>query len=768
MLLAFPFSFNSLWLLIAAAFIALSATWIVYSRRPNLPPTALWIALAGVICLVIAAGRPVWHRPAERSVAVMIDLSPSTRGATFRDSTFLSRRLRDLLGKLPYHLWAFSGGPAVEFPPTLDEMPTDQTKFLPVDADAIVLFSDCQFDLPNWSPPVYVVVDPNLEQPGDAKVDGLQIDGNQLKATFSNTGNPRVAVFEGTTGVPDAPVQPGSSGITRILSPGATSASVELNNNDLWPENDSMSMQNSPQFAGESWWVGSRSVATDQNQTPSNWKSMYPGLLPHVPDRYLAPAVIVLDNISPQDLSPEVTDNLTQYVRDLGGSLLILGGDRAFTVGGYIGTPLDDLSPLSSSPPRPALRWMILVDSSGSMAADTAGTTRWLAASTAAVRLLPQLPPLDLVQIGQFSADLKWWSTNQNAAATAQLSLPPADAAPIGPTDLEAALDHIASETNSALPTRLLILTDCDVQISQPSQLTELLRSKNIQLSVLAIAHGGGFDTVSQIAAATGGTVIEQDDSTHWFSTLSQLSRSVLPQTLMQTPIMLRSVDDPRFGDSQSLQTWNRTWLKEHARMITQAMYQDQPMPIVATWQYGRGTVTSVAFSPDAQPAMDLATQVALKPRDPRYSVKWTTGPTITASIVAADAGKPLNDLQFKLELTDDSGTRSVLVNQTGPGQYAGSLLASRQTAIATLSCGQTVVDRIAVPGCYAPEFDNIANNHDLMNRLADQSGGAVIWPGNDVKLDFHWPPKEVPLSATFSGIAAALIAVALLRCRQD
>jgi hypothetical protein len=764
-----PVSFNSIWMLITAAILALIACYVVYSRRPKLPRAALWIALGAMVCLVIAAGRPVWYRAAERSVAVMVDLSPSTRGATFRDPTFLSRRLRDLLGKTPYHLWGFSGGAPVEFPANLAEMPCDETHFYPVDADAIILFSDCQFALPAWSPPAYVVVDPALEQTGDARVDSLRIDGHRVQASFSNSGTPRAAVFDGTTGEPDAPIATGESRVTRTLSPLATSVSVEMNPADLWPENDSMTIQNSPQFAGESWWVGSRDIPDQSVHPGSPWKAMLPSKLPHSSTRYLSPAVIVLDNVSPTEISPTAMDELTQYVRDLGGSMLILGGDRAFSAGGYIGTPLDTLSPLASSPPGPAMRWTILVDSSGSMSApDQGDMTRWQAATTAAVRFLPLLPPMDPVQIGQFSSDLKWWSTNLNAQATAQLTLPPADDAPIGPTDLEAALDHITSETDASLPTRLLVLTDCDVQVNQPTQIVNLLQSKKIELFVLALAHGSGIDTVRQIASATGGAVLEQSDSARWFSSLQQLGRSALPEPLVPETTMLRSLAEPRFGDGQSVSTWNRTWLKDHAREITRAMYEESATPMVATWRFGRGSVTAVAFSPDVEPTMNFADEVALKPRDPRYNVSWTTGAQVSAAIDAFDAGRPMNDLQFTLELNGDEGLHSVQVEQKGPGHYAATLPASRQPSIATLICDGQIVDRISVPGCYAPEFTAIGNNHDTMQKLADQSGGAVIWPGDDGKIDFNWPPHEVPLAPALSGIGAALVAAALLRCRQD
>jgi hypothetical protein len=763
-----PVSFGDFGMLVAAGVLAAAACGIFFFRKPELPATAAWIFLAGILCLALAAGKPVWNRPSKKSVAVMVDLSPSTRGATFRDAGFLSRRLHDLLGKTPYHLWGFADGPPVEFPPTLAEMPADQTRFAPVNADAIILFSDCQFDLPAWSPPVYVVVDSNLEQPEDGQVKGLRIEGNRLTAEITNGGPSRVAIFDGTAGEIDEPIGTGSIRMGKMLSRLATSASVQLNQNDLWPENDAMTIENSPPFASESWWVGGRAAADSNGKALAGWRSMPARDLPQSPEKYLAPAVIVLDNVAADQLNPTATDNLTQYVRDLGGSVVILGGDQAFTAGGYVGTALDALSPLASCPPDAALRWMVLVDSSGSMSADAGDVTRWQAASTAAVRLLRMLPPHDVVQIGQFSADLRWWSKGKNAQDTSALSLPPTDAAPIGPTDLEAALDHIAAETDGSMPTRLLVVSDCDVAISQPAQLSDLLKSKHIELYVLAIGAGSGLDTVRQITAATGGAVLEQDDVGQWYSSLLKLSRSAAPSNLMDTPITLRAMGEEGFGDGESIPQWNRTWLKENAEEITRAMFAESRTPMVATWKFGRGSVTAVAFSPDVDRAVDLASEEALKPRDPRFNITWETGINVGASIVATDGSIPINDLQFVLELAGDGAPESLPVEQTAPGLYSGRLPAPRQPAIATLRCGDQIVDRVAVPGCYPREFAHIGNDHEAMRKLAERSGGAVIWSGSNARLDFQWPPREAPLSPWLNGAGAVFIVAGLMRYRSE
>src|SRR5690606_23779935 len=84
-------------------------------------------------------------------------------------------------------------------------------------------------------------------------------------------------------------------------------------------------------------------------------------------------------------------------------------GDRSFAAGDYSGTALEDLSPLASSPPAPTTHWILLADSSGSMAGRSGSGTRWARAAEALGRLVPALPPEDLVSLGNFSGGVQWW-----------------------------------------------------------------------------------------------------------------------------------------------------------------------------------------------------------------------------------------------------------------------------------------------------------------------------------------------------------------------
>ena len=610
----------------------------------------------------------------------MVDLSPSTRGARFRNPDFLRQRLAQLIGDAPYQLIAFAAenrplDPAGPF----DEMPADRTVFSPPNADAIVLFSDGQFDLPEHSPPVYVALDEGLENVADGSVRNLEIRGNSLAATIANSGPPREASFPNST----TPIGPGTFLVTRPIPDGASTAealpsaaTVKLNPSDLWPENDSLTLAISPAPASEMWWIG-------QNPPGTGWRSYGPEQTPVLNEQYLVPAVIVIDNQPAERFSPAQLDCLEQYVRDLGGSLLMVGGDHALAAGGYPGTALEQISPLASSPPMPAMRWLLLADGSGSMAQEIGGgVSRWQAATRAMVNLLPALPPSDPIQIGQFSDAVKWWLEPGTVADAAKAPLPPPDVFPHGPTNLESALTQIADQAegnasvaegkasvaDANLPSELLLLSDCDAQIDRPDDLANLLSKKHVRLYVLAIAHGSGLEIIRRISADSGGSVFEEFDPRQWARSMRKLSQAALPPSLVRHPTQVLFENAAKSLGNITAAICNRCWLKPDAERWAEAAGTNSIIPLAGYRRVGSGCVAATAFRPDDGVIKALANLIAEKPRDPRFSVQLETGGRLHVTVDAADAGRFLNDLAIKLELAGNGPKREAMLRQTARG----------------------------------------------------------------------------------------------------
>lgn len=712
--------------------------------------------------LALAVGDLVWRRPIAQRMAVMVDLSPSTRGAGFRDAKNLAMRIHQLLNNVPFDLIGFGqenrtlkiGGP-------LAEMPADYTVFHPPAADAVLLFSDCRFDLPVAAPPTYVVADAALEDVADGRVDRLEIRGDTLAATTVCNDVARQIRFAGAIPATTRPVPVGTSVVATPIGNATGLISAQLNSVDRWPENDALEISVAPPMASQRWWVGGKNV-------PTGWQGISPGDLPVEAGAYLPAAIIALDNVAEETITSAARQRLGQYVQQLGGSLLIVDGRRDSA-----GFPLEDISPLSSVPPRPATHWIILTDCSGSMA-DASPTdpaqSNWSSASAAAVGLLKDLPPDDPVTIGQFSDDVRWWIAGQSARDAARQALPPADAQPHGPTNLQAVLLRIADESTAKLPTQLLLLSDCDTTFTKADEVAAKLASRQIHLSVLAIGQGSALATVTDIAQKTGGQVMRQFDSRTWAAGVTKLMHAAKPERWEKNEIEFAFRLPGTAGEKFKIAGWNRSWLKSSATSLV-SFDGDSPdgAALAATWQVGAGKVTALAFTSADQFATGLATAMAQLPHDPRYSVVWDAADKLRVTVDALLDGKFLNGLSMSLSLLDanpgGSANRSITpLQQIQPGRYVAELAAPRQPVIAELQINGLTVDRAAIAGRYAMEFDAVGNDHAAMQTLARRTCGAMITPAQNGAIHFNWPRREVPLSPWLGIVAAALILIALIQ----
>ncbi len=690
----------------------------------------------GSLCLAISAGLPILRQSIPGSIAVMVDLSPSTRGATFRDPVALNRRILQLLGSHPYQLLGFSDrNQSIDLKAPLHDLECDQTCFTPPSVDAVILFSDGRFDLPAAAPPTFPVIDPALDDPADAAVTDLLLAGNRTTALVSGTNRP----LHWTGATPDPIAAATRSSVEFATAAGGDVPVIaSVDSTDLWPENNSLSILPPPPLQREKWWIGSN--------CPPGWKAL--PQLPTDASDYLSASVIALNNMPATDLSSVLQTRLTQYVRDLGGSLVIVGGNNAFAAGAYGGSLLDDLSPLSSNPPGPVMRWLIIADSSGSMAGNP-----WKTETDVIRGLLAQLPGNDLASIGDFARELRWWWHDTTAGNLAQRD--PPDIAPSGPTNLSAMLSQVGLQSDGAIPSQLLLLTDADADLPDPAGITAAFAQKKITLNLLALGHGSALPALRSIAQTTGGTVVEQSDPSRWITAADQLLKSAMPTRYQRTPVDL----NPGPGH---INEWNQTWAKADAQVSQKAA--DSPM--LAEWRFGSGRVLAIAWPADPASIDQHARSIAVAPVDPRFDVKWKAGSTLSVTIDAMDHGQFLNDQRFAIELRDAQSSALLnrkSISQTAPGQYALSIPAPHLPKLVTVLHDDQMIRQFSIAGRYAPEFDVIGNDRANLSTLAQRTGGKVILPGPVQPLSLQGPIRLVSVAsefaiAGFAGIAAGLI----------
>ena len=118
-------------------------------------------------------------------------------------------------------------------------------------------------------------------------------------------------------------------------------------------------------------------------------------------DRYRA---VIIENVPARDLGRLKMERLAQFVEDLGGGLMLTGGQRSFGTGGYFKSPLDETLPVSmemrEEHRKNRLALAVALDRSGSMAVGVqGGKTKMDLANLGTAECVRLLSPGDSVAV---------------------------------------------------------------------------------------------------------------------------------------------------------------------------------------------------------------------------------------------------------------------------------------------------------------------------------------------------------------------------------
>lgn len=718
---------------------------MVLWRRMRLGWWGMVLGLAGLVVLCLGAGGVALKWTGRATVVVMVDCSASTRGARYREAGMLRRRVDELLGGRLARVVYFSDhnieGKLDRQP---EEMESPRTVFSPPEGvETVVLFSDGQFELPTVTPRVFAVVDPMLDGPDDAAVTGMEQVGDRVLVRTRVRGVGRMICIDGKS---QSIVPPGQAVVAKVAVDSAIMA--RFDKGDAWPENDAMELRSMREM-GQRWWVGSA--------VPEGWISYSTDRLPIDPAAYMDPSIIVLNNVSAHLLGDIQQRRLEQYVRDLGGVVLIVGGDQSFLAGGDVRGALEELSPLSSHAPGPSAHWVVLVDGSGSMNQPEKGDTRWSVALEGVRAVVDQLPSEDLLSLGSFSDQIHWWSRGKSVNGT---NWPQPIPSPRGPTNLSDVLNQLGQSFNDGLPKQLLLLTDGQAPPPDADQLVEQFKKIDLHLYLLAIGEGEAIDTLNQIATRTGGRMIQQMDPRQWVESADQLLRTAQYHPMENVPLTMRWSGPIPWTDPH-LSSWNRVWLKPDAQLWAEAELDGKSIPLAAHWRVGLGRVAAMAFLAPPVDTAALADQLAQSPRDPHWNISWYFGPKIDLLVESA-GGKWINNAALTLQL----GDQSFPIPQTAPGRYELSFDAPRDSSIVTVLLGKDVLDRRALAGMYSTEFSAIGNNLNQLRELTMRSGGRLIGPDDHHRLELEDSARVISLRSECYFLGAMLILLAAVRLR--
>ncbi len=474
-------------------------------------------------------------------------------------------------------------------------------------------------------------------------------------------------------------------------------------------------------------------------------------------------------------LTTQQQQELQAAVANEGLGLLILGGPNAFGPGGYLETPLDELSPLSSRVPRdmPEATLVFVLDRSGSMQQPVGNETRLDVAKQATLSAVKLLNARSQVGVVVFDAEattvLPLSEVNVDAVAAAMSTVDPGGGTEIYP-GLEAAFNMLRGLESPAR--HIVVMTD---GLSQPADYPGLLariRAEGITVSSVSIGKGAERELVAEIARLGSGTFHATDDFAALPSILSQeaMLLSGAPIEERRTQPLWASRSEPFLrGLPETMPPIDGFVLTTPKPEATLSMAvldsKNEAMPLLASWRHGNGSV--LALATDAVGPWSAAWQQL-----PGYSALWSQalrqflppvdrsdltvtlaerGDGIEARVTVAGA---LRNLAPALVATAGDTTSSVPLRRIRPGLYEGRFYPADAGPVTfEATAGEAAVS--AATHANYPAHLRPALREDGLALLA----AATRQPEGDA---LHWQARPFWQGWLAAGIAALLLELAV------
>ncbi len=337
------------------------------------------------------------------------------------------------------------------------------------------------------------------------------------------------------------------------------------------------------------------------------YETVLPAQLPYDAEQLRQYDGVILVNVDYDAADEEQWAALDSAVRVLGRGLTVIGGDSSYALGGYRGSKLEDMLPVTidvrNKLDLPSLALMLVIDKSGSMTDGMFGTTRLELAKEAAMRAAEVLTPNDQVGVIAFDDAAKWVVNLQKAEDVEAIQNQIGTIRPGGGTAFFTALYEAtyALVNAQAQQKHIIFLTDGEAGDTGYLQLCDIMQQNDITLTTVAVGSGADQATLRTLAQQGGGRAYaanEFDNLPKIFTKETYLVSGSYVQNRTFTPVI---TEQSALTDFEGFPQLSGYLAATEKSLATVSLMSDREDPILAWWQYGAGRV--VAFMADSRGA---------------------------------------------------------------------------------------------------------------------------------------------------------------------
>ncbi|NMA95280.1 MAG: VWA domain-containing protein, partial [Clostridiales bacterium] len=242
------------------------------------------------------------------------------------------------------------------------------------------------------------------------------------------------------------------------------------------------------------------------------------GAFPQTLDELRRYSGLILANVSLEDLRRDSEVIIENFVEGLGRGLMVIGGDNSFALGGYEGSILEEILPLSmdisSKANIPNLGLILVIDRSASMMEGIGGITRLDLAKEAAIKSVETLRPVDTVGVVAFDTATTWVVEPTLAKDREKIYDQIATLRTGGGTDMYPGLVDAYEALNKidAKLKHIIALSDGQSMPAPYEKILEKLELEDITLSTVALGQGADKAFLESIAMKGRGRYYYADE----------------------------------------------------------------------------------------------------------------------------------------------------------------------------------------------------------------------------------------------------------------
>lgn len=485
---------------------------------------------------------------------------------------------------------------------------------------------------------------------------------------------------------------------------------------------------------------------------------------------------------------------LKSYVRDHGGGLLVVGGDKAFGPGGYARTPLEDMLPvrmdLRGKSLSTSVALMIVMDVSGSMGGGPGGASKMDLAKEAALAAVELLGEYDQVGLLAFDDHNQWMIRPTFASDLTPIEDAIGRMQPGGGTEIYPALKE-AFEALVPLDAKIkhiILLTDGEAPRGPYEDLAKQMDAAQVSVSTVGIGSDADTNLLQELAQLGHGRYYDGNDPFDLPQLLVKETQQVQRAAIVEedfTPLPITTnpaIEGIDIHKAPQLRGYVATTAKPQSTVLLASRQLD---PVLSEWQYGLGRV--MAWTSDAKnlwasrwlewpdfarfwaqlvkrtdrPAEDPNRQVTVKIDGDRARI------TLDAQTGAEQPQRHyLNFLESKAVVVDPTGAQATVpLPQVAPGRYEVVMPVQRD-GVYTLTATQTDANAseafqtsgFVVP--YSQEYALTGTDQVLLDALVRRTGGKIT---NDPSEAFLHTLPSVGAPRPLWPFLVALIALLLV-----